>query len=75
VDIIETDVRITKDGEVIVCHDKNFERLCTPETIPSGNPDLIDLNWKDLKNLPQFKQKMPLHFAGHHENNCYERKE
>ena len=25
--MIETDVRITKDGVVIVCHDDNFHRL------------------------------------------------
>ena len=26
--MIETDVRITRDGVIIVCHDDNFHRLC-----------------------------------------------
>jgi glycerophosphoryl diester phosphodiesterase len=27
-DVIETDVRITKDGKILVCHDADFKRLC-----------------------------------------------
>lgn len=28
---LETDVRLTKDGVVIVCHDEDFSRLCGVE--------------------------------------------
>ena len=28
VDVIETDVRITKDGKILICHDDKFDRLC-----------------------------------------------
>ena len=32
-DIIETDVQITKDGKIIICHDSSWDRLCEPHTI------------------------------------------
>ena len=51
---LETDVRITKDGVIIVCHDENFSRLC-------GDPrKVIDVNHNEL---PKFKKKMPMHFS------------
>lgn len=51
---LETDVRITKDGHIIVCHDEDFSRLC-------GDPRKVsDTN---LADLPKFKQKMPMHFS------------
>ena len=28
IDVIETDVRITKDGKIIICHDADSSRLC-----------------------------------------------
>lgn len=37
VDVIQCDVRMTKDGEVIVCHDDTFIRIC----------DIANFNNKD----------------------------
>jgi glycerophosphoryl diester phosphodiesterase len=43
---LETDVRITKDGHIIVCHDEDFKRLC-------GDPRKVkEVN---LNELPNFK--------------------
>ena len=72
--IIETDVQITKDGVVIVCHDHEFYRLCKPQTIK--NARVRDTHSSEL---PQFKEHMPLHFStngGHfkradHQQNTY----
>jgi glycerophosphoryl diester phosphodiesterase len=51
---IETDVRITKDGHILVCHDEDFDRLC-------GDPRKVcDVN---LADLPKFKSQMPMHFS------------
>ena len=48
------DVRITKDGQLIVAHDEDLLRLC-------GDPRMVkDVNFKDL---PKFLQKMPMHFS------------
>ena len=33
VDVIETDVQITADGQIIVCHDHTFDRLCSPASM------------------------------------------
>ena len=43
---LETDVRITKDGHIIVCHDEDLKRLC-------GDPRKVkEVN---LNELPSFK--------------------
>jgi glycerophosphoryl diester phosphodiesterase len=61
--MIETDVRMTKDGHIIVCHDDNFIRL-------AGIDGLV----KDthIHELPSFQDKLPLHFS---KNLYYELKE
>ena len=48
------DVRITKCGELIVCHDDDLLRLC-------GDPRKV----KDVyyEHLPKFLKKMPMHFS------------
>ena len=51
---METDVRITKDKHIIVCHDDDFERVCgikqyVKETL--------------LQDIPKFKNKIPMHFS------------
>lgn len=51
---LETDVRITKDGEIIVFHDEDFKRLC------GVDKKVIDTNMKDI---PDFLPKMPMHFS------------
>ena len=51
---METDVRITKDGRMIVCHDEDLQRLC-------GDPRKVcEVNYADL---PKFKKQMPMHFS------------
>ena len=51
---LEMDVRMTKDGQVIVCHDADLLRLC-------GDPRMVkDVNYGDL---PKFLKKMPMHFS------------
>jgi len=51
-----------------VCHDDNFARICTDETVPkdfSGKPAKVrDVEWNKLDHKPQFKDRMPLHFSG-----------
>ena len=52
--MLEMDVRITKDGQIIVCHDEDLLRLC-------GDPRKVkDVNFKDL---PKFLNKLPMHFS------------
>lgn len=58
VDVIETDVRITKDGKIVVCHDADFTRLCKKQSIKEK------LIRDTMSNeLPVFKEKLPLHFG------------
>ncbi|MDN3667580.1 glycerophosphodiester phosphodiesterase family protein [Algibacter miyuki] len=45
VDIVELDLRQTKDGEIIVMHDSTVDRTT------NGNGRVDDLNWNDLQNL------------------------
>jgi glycerophosphoryl diester phosphodiesterase len=54
VDVIETDVRITKDGKIILCHDKDFSRLC------QNNSKVIDTLSSEL---PIFNDELPMHFS------------
>lgn len=52
--MLEMDVRITKDKQIIVCHDGDLLRLC-------GDPrNVKDVEYKDL---PKFLKKMPMHFS------------
>jgi glycerophosphoryl diester phosphodiesterase len=45
-DGIETDVRLTRDGTLVLFHDATVERL-------AGRPDAIaDLTWPELRDLP-----------------------
>lgn len=71
IDMIECDVRITKDGHVIVCHDHTFERICeSSEKIKPGQT-VLETN---LADLPKFKDKMPISFSAD-KSVCFERKE
>lgn len=46
VDVLETDVRLTGDGVVVLSHDETVERL-------TGSPGSIDsLRWDELRSLP-----------------------
>ena len=52
--MLEMDVRITKDGQIIVCHDEDLLRLCG---------DKRKIRDVDFKDLPKFLEKMPMHFS------------
>lgn len=58
IDVIESDVRITKDKEIIVCHDETFERICEGNFQPGQR--VRDTNFADL---PKFKDQMPICFS------------
>lgn len=47
-------MRITKDGHMILCHDEDLQRLCG---------DSRKVREVNLKDLPKFKQNMPMHFS------------
>ena len=55
--MIETDVRMTKDGVIVVCHDDNFHRLCGTQ---AGDSLVCDTNFKDL---PPFNHQLVMHFS------------
>lgn len=59
---LETDVRMTKDKKIIVCHDENLLRTC------GVNKLVMETNYADL---PKFKDRVPLHFS---KNEVYTRK-
>ena len=58
--IIETDVRITKDGKILICHDPSFDRLCTRSSLKQKGQKVIETLSTEL---PTFKDDMPLHFS------------
>ena len=42
---IELDVHVTKDGEIVVCHDETLDRTT------NGSGLICDQNWKDIQML------------------------
>lgn len=58
--IIETDVRITKDGKILICHDPTFDRLCQRSSMKEKGQKVIETLSSEL---PIFKEDMPLHFS------------
>lgn len=68
VDVIETDVQITADGQIIVCHDHTFDRLCSPASMKGPGQKVRETLSTEL---PMFKQEMPMHFSA---NKTYNRK-
>ena len=48
------EVRMTKDGQIIVCYDEDLLRLC------GDTRKVSDVEFKDL---PKFLKKMPMHFS------------
>mmetsp|Transcript_27234 Transcript_27234/g.36398 ORF Transcript_27234/g.36398 Transcript_27234/m.36398 type:complete len:100 (-) Transcript_27234:638-937(-) len=61
--IIETDVRSTKDGHVLICHDPSFDRLAATDML------VAETNFADLPK--RYTEKFMVEF-GHHD---YEVKE
>lgn len=60
IDIIESDVRITKDKEIIVCHDETFERVCKNDGSFRQGQRVRDTNFADL---PQLNDEIPICFS------------
>lgn len=58
-DIIETDVQMTKDEKIIVCHDDTFKRVC------EGSEDKV-INTLSTE-LPRFKKRMMANFRDWYE--------
>ena len=58
--IIETDVRIMKDGKILISHDPTFDRLCQRSSLKHKGQKIIDTLSTEL---PTFKEDMPLHFS------------
>ncbi len=54
--MIETDVRMTKDGVIIVAHDDNCVRLC-------GHKESRKISEMNLNELPHFKEQLNMHFS------------
>ena len=60
VHVIECDVRITKDGEIMVAHDQDFDRVFKNTTF-SKKMNKIRLTNAD--DLPEFKDKIDVLFT------------
>ena len=45
---IELDIRLSKDGEVVVCHDSHFSRLTVGHPTRYSIRHLADMTWEDL---------------------------
>ena len=57
--MLETDVRMTKDGVILVCHDDNFHRLCGASST-AGDNLVRDTHSSEL---PLFKDELYMHFS------------
>ena len=55
--MLETDVQMTRDGVIVVCHDETFHRICGPDTIDKKVKDC------DIGELPMFRSHLPMHFS------------
>ncbi|KAL4482886.1 hypothetical protein ABPG74_018912 [Tetrahymena malaccensis] len=53
-DMLELDVRVTKDDKVVVVHDNKLRRLC------GVNKNIEDLQYSEI---PKFKKEIDLHFS------------
>lgn len=60
IDVIESDVRITRDGHIIVCHDDTFDRICKQDGSFKPGQKVMNTNFADL---PKFKDEMPICFS------------
>ena len=54
---MECDVQLSKDGQVVIAHDANLERMCGPEY---ADKHIIDYNFTDL---PHFQRSIMMHTA------------
>ncbi|CBZ28582.1 glycerophosphoryl diester phosphodiesterase,putative [Leishmania mexicana MHOM/GT/2001/U1103] len=61
-DMIELDVVESKDGQIVVCHDRTLERTCGPEYAGVAISDLV-VGKNPSKTLPQCKRTIELEFA------------
>ncbi|GET90136.1 glycerophosphoryl diester phosphodiesterase, putative [Leishmania tarentolae] len=61
-DMIELDVRKSKDGQIVVCHDCTLERTCGPEYVGMAVSDLV-VGENPSNTLPQCKRTIDLEFC------------
>ncbi|CAM39760.1 putative glycerophosphoryl diester phosphodiesterase [Leishmania braziliensis MHOM/BR/75/M2904] len=61
-DMVELDVRESKDGQIVVSHDRTLERTCGPEYAGVSVSDLV-VGKDPSKTLPQSKRIIELEFA------------
>ncbi|KAG5475135.1 hypothetical protein CUR178_04586 [Leishmania enriettii] len=61
-DMIELDVRESKDGQVVVLHDRTLERTCGPQYAGVSVSDLV-VGKDPSKTLPQSKRTIDLEFT------------
>ncbi|AYU80380.1 glycerophosphoryl diester phosphodiesterase, putative [Leishmania donovani] len=61
-DMIELDVRESKDGQIVVCHDRTLERTCGPKYAGVTISELV-VGKNPSKTLPQCKRTIELEFA------------
>ena len=52
--VVEIDVRISKDGKVVVIHDPTFERLWGLDR------NVSEVNWSEISELGAAENKIPL---------------
>ena len=68
--VIECDVRMTKDGQIMVAHDMNYDRIFKTETCTEG---MKTVRLTDFDKLPEFKDEIPVDFS--YPKTYYTRKE
>ena len=52
--MLETDVRLSKDGVIMVCHDDSFGRLSHSKALTKET---------DAADFPLYKDDIPIHFS------------
>ena len=60
VHVIECDVLITKDGEMMVAHDQEFDRVFNNKTFTK---EMNKIRLTDADDLPEFKDKIDVLFT------------
>ena len=67
---IELDIRLSKDGEIVVCHDSHFSRLTCGHPTKYTIRHLADMTWEELSEieLPYALHLLPRELSPYTEN-------